>query len=295
MPRSFAVALAAVLACYASRESLAQRYNPYADAQEIVAPVAPDGTIQWGTFFKSAQLQRSYERLWNLGACRGTNKAITEPVENNKLLIDRLPEGEFAGLVQAANGTRAGGVVAFTEKGAGDGAALFAQLHPAGVSHLTVTGTVGRDDVRPGMAVRLRAVVDERGRAAESLRALTIVTPSADFMPHAVQPGKADAVVATVVSIKSATLVVRVDAGRVRRLTFTLADDAVVTVDGARLDLVATGDAVEVKGRLWSGDGSAGAGTIFASHVTVTKRPPARPETREVAAGAGAASGRSVE
>lgn len=296
MPRSFAVALAAVLAVYAARESRAQRYNPYADAQEIVAPVAPDGTIQWGTFFKSAQLQRSYERLWNLGACRGTNRAITEPVENNKLLIDRLPEGEFAGVVQAANGTRAGGVVAFTEKGAGDGAAsLFAQLHPAGVSHLTVTGTVARGDLRPGMAVRIRAAIDERGRAAESLRAVTIVTPSADFAPEAVQPGKAETIVATVVSVKSATLVVRVDAGRVRRLTFTLADDVVVTVDGARLDLVAAGDAIEVKGRLWSGAGSAGAGTIFASHVTVTKRPAARPETREVAAGAGTAPGRSVE
>jgi hypothetical protein len=296
MPRSFAVALAAVLAVCVAQESRAQRYNPYADAQEHMAPVAPDGTIQWGTFFKSAQLQRSYERLWNLGACRGTNRAITEPVENNKLLIDRLPEADFAGVVQAANGTRAGGVVAFAEKGAADGAeALFAQLHPAGVSHLTVTGTVARGDVRPGMAVRMQAVVDERGRAAEPLRAVTIVTPPADFAPEAVRPGKADPIVATVVSFRAGTLVVRVDAGRVRRLTFTLADDAVVTVDGARLDLVAAGDAIEVKGRLWSGDGSAGAGTIFASHVTVTKRPPARPETREVAVGAGAGSGRGVE
>jgi hypothetical protein len=296
MPRSFAVFLTAVLFVCVARESWAQRYNPYADAQEIVAPVAPDGTIQWGTFFKSAQLQRSYERLWNLGACRGTNRAITEPVENNKLLIDRLPEADYAGLVQAAHGTRAGGVVAFTDKAAGGGDdAFFAQLHPAGVSHLIVTGTVTAGDLRPGMAVRMRAAVDERGRAAEPLRAVTIITPPAEFAAEAVRTGKPESIVATVLSSRAGTLVVRVDAGRVRRLTFSLADDAVVTVDAARLDLVAPGDAIEVKGRLWSGAGSAGAGTIFASHVTVTKRPLARPETREVAAGAGAASGRSVE
>jgi hypothetical protein len=97
------------------------------------------------------------------------------------------------------------------------------------------------------------------------------------------------------VSLRGQTLVVRVDAGKLRRLTFTLAADAAVTVDGARLDLVEAGDAVEIKGRLWSGAGSTGAGTIFASHVTVAKQPPARPESRAVAAGAGAGGVRAVE
>jgi len=296
MPRSIAFAFGVVLAVVGPRASYGQPYNPYANAPQVLAPVAPDGTIQWGTFFKSAQLQLSYERLWNMGACRGTNKAITEPVEDNKLLIDRLPEAEFAGVVQSANGTRAGGVVAFTDKGAvGQAPAYFAQLHPAGVSHLTVTGGISRGDLRPGMAVRIRATVDERGRGAEPLRAVTVVTPAADFAAEPVRPGKADAMIATIVSLRGPTLVVRVDAGKIRRLTLTLADDAVVTVDGARLDLVAAGDRIEVKGRLWSGAGSAGAGTIFASHATVTKRAPARPEMREVAKDAGVAPDRAVE
>ena len=296
MPRPIVFVVAVALAVVTSRASFGQRYNPYADAPAALAPVTPDGTIQWGSFFKSAQLQLSYERLWNMGACRGTNKAITEPVEDNKLLIDRLPEADFAGVVQAVNGTRAGGVVAFTDRGAaGQAPAYFAQLHPAGVSHLKVTGTVSRGDLRPGMAVRIRATIDERGRGTEPLRVVTVVTPAADFAPQPVRPGKADAIIATIVSLRGATLVARVDAGKIRRLTFTLADDAVTTVDGARLDLVAAGDTIEVKGRLWSGAGSAGAGTIFASHVTVTKRSPARPETREVAQDAGVAPGRAVE
>lgn len=296
MPRSIAFAFAVVVAVVASRSSSGERFNPYADAPAALAPVAPDGTIQWGTFFKSAELQLSYERLWNMGACRGTNKAITEPVQDNKLLIDRLPETQFAGVVRAANGTRAGGVVAFFEKGAaGQAPAYFAQLHPAGVSHLTVTGGISLGDLRPGMAVRLRATVDERGRGTVPLPAVTVVTPAAGFKPEPVRPGKADDIIATIVSLRGATLVVRVDAGKIRRLTLTLADDAVASVDGARLDLVAAGDAIEVKGRLWSGEGSAGAGTIFASRLTVTKRSPARPETREVAKDAGLAPGRAVE
>jgi hypothetical protein len=296
MLRPFALVLVVMLCGLSAGVSHAQRYNPYADAHEVLPPVAPDGTLQWGTFFKSAQLQRSYERLWNLGACRGTNKAITEPVEDNKLLIDRLPEAEFAGVVQTAHGSLAGGVVAFTPKGAGGhDAPLFAQLHPAGVSHLNVTGPAAVGDLRPGTVVRIKAAVDERGRGSTPLQALTIVTPTADFTPEAVRPDHTDMIVAGVVSLRGQTLVVRVDAGKLRRLTFTLAADAAVTVDGARLDLVAAGDAVEIKGRLWSGAGSTGAGTIFASHVTVAKQPPARPESRAVAAGAGAGGVRAVE
>ena len=52
-------------------------YNPYADGHDPLPPVAADGTLHWGPFYKSAAIQKSYERLWSLGACRGTNKAIT--------------------------------------------------------------------------------------------------------------------------------------------------------------------------------------------------------------------------
>jgi hypothetical protein len=284
------------LVALAAREAAAQRFNPYDDAHEAVAPVAPDGTIQWGTYFKSAQMQLAYQRLWNMGACRGTSRAITEPVAANRLVIDRLPEGDFEGVVQGASGTRAGGVVAFAEQAAAvPGAPLFAQLHPAGVSHLTVTGTVSVGDLRPGMAVRLRARVDDRGRAGKAVDRITIVTPAPDAKPQAVRPDRDEDVVGSVVSCRSGMLVLRVDAGKVRRLTVPLADDVVVAVDGACFELVAAGDTVAIKGRLWSGAGSAGAGTVFASHVTVTKRALTQPESREVAAGAGAGGGRPVE
>ena len=93
-------------------------YDPYADSQEHPAPVAADGTIQWGVFYKSAEIQQAYQRLWNLGACRGTSRAITEPVQRNKLLIDRLPEADFKGTVVAVSGALAGGMIVFRDPAA---------------------------------------------------------------------------------------------------------------------------------------------------------------------------------
>jgi hypothetical protein len=96
--------LAAVILCTWAAPVVAQPvpYNPYADGQDPLPPVAADGTLHWGPFYKSAAIQKSYERLWSLGACRGTNKAITIPVERNKLVIDTLPEETFTGRVRAA-------------------------------------------------------------------------------------------------------------------------------------------------------------------------------------------------
>lgn len=285
----------ALVACTALPAS-AQPFNPYADAHEALPPVAADGTLHWGTYFKSAHVQQTFERLWNMGSCRGTSRAIMEPVAANRLVIDRLPEGEFEGVVQGAGGTLAGGVVAFVEQ-PGDAAAapLFAQLHPAGVSHVNVTGPVRVGDLRPGMSVRLRARFDARGRAAAAVGRVTVVTPAPDFKPQPVRPDRDEEMIGSVVSFRGGILALRVDAGKLRRLTVPLADDVVVTVDGACLELVGAGDTVAVKGRLWSGAGSAGAGTIFASHVSVTKRAPPQPEMGAVAADAGAGDGRPVE
>lgn len=248
-------------------------YNPYADSQEAPAPIAADGTIQWGVFYKSAAIQSAYQRLWNLGACRGTNRAITEPVNRNKVIIDRLPESDFEGKVVAATGTIAGGLVAFAQPAAGQmGEPMVVQLHPAGVTRLRVTGRVPAAVLKPGMVVRLVAKVDERGRTAEPITAFDIVTPTADFKPDPVRPGVRGAIVAEVKRIHQDVVTLAVPVGPVRRLTLKVAPDAVATIDAARLDLVTPGDSISITGRLWGGDGAMGAGTIFASDVTITKR-----------------------
>lgn len=272
MIRSLRLCVLVVATCPAA-VGLAQPvpYDPYADSQGPLAPLAPDGTIQWGTFFKSAALQKSYERLWHLGACRGTNKAITEPVEANKVVIDRLPESDYSGVVKGVSGGIDGGVVAFVEEGATE--PVFAQLHPAGVSRVSVSGKGPAALLKPGMHVRLTVMVDAKGKVDDPVTAFDIVTPSADFQPDEVRPGHRDTLVARVMQVRGKVMVLRIDAGRIRRVTCTVSPDAVATLEAAQLDLVSAGDSISVRGRMWSGAGCMGAGTIFASDVTIEKPP----------------------
>ena len=92
-------------------------------------------------------------------------------------------------------------------------------------------------------------------------------------MPDEVRSGRLETVVGTIQNVGRSTLVLKVDAGKIRRVTVEVADDVVVTVDAPRLDLVSAGDRIELKGRLWTGDGAMAGGTVFASDVIVTKRP----------------------
>ncbi len=248
-----------------------QPYNPYATPEEAPPPISADGTIQWGVFFKSPKIQQSYERLWNLGACRNTNKAILEPVKNNKLIIDRLPEAEYAGVVEGAVGTIAGGMIAFQQAPAAGSEPLVAQLHPAGVSKLRVSGRVPGSILRPGHVVRFVTEVDAKGRGKEPVQAFEIVTPPADFKPDPVRPETRGEIVATVKSISGTVVILHVPAGKVRRLTFEFPSDSIATLDAAQVDLITPGDSITIKGRIWSGEGSLGAGTVFASEVSVTK------------------------
>lgn len=283
------IVLPAVLGVATPARAQLTLYDPYAESHEAPAPLAPDGTIQWGVFYKSATVQAAYQRLWNLGACRGTNRAITEPVNRNKMIIDRLPEAEFEGTVVAATGELAGGLVSFTEGQAGPRAEpLVVQLHPAGVTRLRVSGRVPAAVLKPGLVLRLVAEVDERGRAAEPLAAFDVVTPPAGFKPDPVRPGVREMIVGTVKRIHKDVLTLEVPAGTVRRLTFKIAPEAVATLDAGRLDLVAPGDSIHVTGRLWAGDGSMGAGTIFCSEVTITK--PRLPGEATLPAAAGVAA-----
>jgi len=268
-----AACLAILLTAAAARGQFAP-YNPYADSQEAPAPLAADGTIQWGVFYKSAAIQQSYQRLWNLGACRGTNRAITEPVNRNKLIIDRLPEADYEGIVAGASGGLSGGLIAFREPGAAENVEPFViQLHPAGVTRLRITGRMPASVLRPGHVIRLVATPGADGRIAEPLVAFDLVTPPSDFEPDPVEPGVRCPIVGTVKRVHKGVVTLQVAAGRVRRVTFSLADEAVATLDAAQVDLVAAGDAIALTGRLWSGEGGMGAGTIFASDVTVTKPP----------------------
>ncbi|MFM8893071.1 MAG: hypothetical protein ACKOTB_15900 [Planctomycetia bacterium] len=158
-----------------------------------------------------------------------------------------------------------------TDGAASDGDPVFAQLHPAGVSRVSVSGRTTTAVLLPGMTVRVRARVDDRGRGKDEIRLIDIVTPTEDFQPDAVRPNRVETIVGTVVRATKDQIMLQVSAGRLRRITLPVADDALAVIEAADLRLITAGDAIEVKGRLWNGAGSAGSGTVFASRVTVTK------------------------
>jgi hypothetical protein len=278
--RSLAQLLLAVAVFFATLG--AQASNPYALPEESPPPVAADGTIQWGVFYKDPAIQKAYERLWNLGACRNTNRAITIPVEENKLIIDRLPEADYEGRVVAVTGTLAGGMISFQQAPAAASAPLVAKLHPAAVTRLKVVGRAPRSLLRPGHVVRLIAEVDDKGRVAEPVTAFDIVTPPADFKPDPVRPGTRGEIVAAVRSLSGNVAVLHVPVGKVRRITIEISPDAIASLDAAQLDIIEPGDSIAMRGRIWTGEGSLGGGTVFASEMTVTK--PAMPGEVAVAA-----------
>ena len=66
----------------------------------------------------------------------------------------------------------------------------------------------------------------------------------------------------------------RVDAGKIRRLSLPLAENVTVSVDGSQLNLISPGDSIILRGRLWTGEGALASGNVFASQIAVTKAAP---------------------
>ena len=122
-----------------------------------------------------------------------------------------------------------------------------------------------------GMAVRLRASVDEHGVGQEPVHELEAITLPGDRSIPAVEANHRQTIIGTILRLAgNDQMRVQVDSGKLRRLSFTLAEGAVVHVDGSSLDLIAAGDQVSAEGHNYSGAGVS-APTIFASKVVVTK------------------------
>lgn len=252
----------------------------FAQGYSAPAPPAPpindDGTIHWGTFYKSAAIQKAYERLWNLGACRGTNKRITIPVENNKMSIDSLPEADFEGVVQASAGSIRGGLIAFFE--ASDSSSIsqtrVVQLHPSGVSEIHVKGPSSIAILSPGMIVRLQAMLDKHGHGLDEIELVEIITPPSDLETPPVQLDQRVELIGRIISIQRQRIILQLPytTNGLRRVILNLSDNAVVRFDAAQVEYISSGDQISVTGRIWTGEGSMAHGTVFASHVHIIKK-----------------------
>jgi hypothetical protein len=224
--------------------------------------VAEDGTLHWPVFYKSAKMELSYERLWNLGACRGSNKRITIPVEQNRLSIDKMPEATITGKVTRVST----GAVLLKQA---DGKLTKLVTHPEGVSRVSVSGDVPATMLKPGMIVRLVAKVDEHGVGTEPIEVLDVISIDAGFVPPEVKANTVQTITAKVVRLYGQQLQLRAGAGGLRRLSFQLGEQALAHVMTRDIGYASVGDTLTAKGHTYSG--SAAEHWVFASDVTVLK------------------------
>ena len=248
--------------------ALAQRpaYNPYAkQTEEDLAPVRPDGQLNWPAYFKSKSIEDHYKAFFASGSCTGTSKRISTGLKENKVDVNSLPEEAVVGVAATVQG----GVVAMASE---KGLPMKVVTHPAGVSKISISGKMNPADLRPGMLVKFSGRVNDHGKGVKPLESLEVFTPDAKFKWKAVITDRQQTIAATVVKAEGSLLQVQVSAGRVRKLTFQVKENPEITVTGSALDLISAGDEISTKGRVYaSGDGAGGVPVVFASELTVKK------------------------
>ena len=249
----------------ASASAQQEPYNPYAPVVDDKPAVAADGKLHWPSFFKSADLQMRFQSLLAVDACQGTNKSITNPVINNRISIDAMPEGTAAGRVV---GVSKGTLDILDESNQ----KRTIVLHPKGVSRVTLTGDVLAASLRPGQIVRFLGSVNEKGESIDRIDKFDVITLDEKFEPKAVLPNKLTSITAQVVSIRRQLLQVKVGDGSLSRLKIILADNAVAHLDVKDAALAAVGDKLSAKGHVYTNTASkVTERLVFASDVTIEK------------------------
>jgi hypothetical protein len=256
--------LAVLFLSCASLHAQVQPYNPYAPEIQDTIPVTPDGKINWPTFYRSTKLKNKFQLLHAMGSCMGTAKDIVSALEANKVDVNALGTRTVHGKLVAMHG----GAFTVLDK---SGETTTVMTHPAGVSRVDVDGSMPIARLRPGMAVRLTTQVDARGQAQEPVEALNVFTFDRDTQPDAVTPGRVQTIAGWIRNIRGSHVQVHVNAGRLRQLTFLLADDCRISVTGHELQLLSPGDEVEVTGHVYSRDKQLGR-IVFANKVEAATR-----------------------
>jgi hypothetical protein len=248
--------------------AFAQRvpYDPYAkQKEEDLAPVRPDGKLNWPAFFKSKALEDRFQVYFANGSCTGTKQSIVNMLQENKVEVNALPEESLLGLAAKVDG----GTVTIAAKA---GVPVTVVTHPAGVSKVSITGKLNPAELRPGMLVKFSGRVNDHGKGMKPIESLEVFTPDAKFKWKAIITDRQQNIAATVVKAEGSMLQVQVPVGRVRKLSFQVKENPEIIVTGSTLNLISAGDEVSTKGHVYmSGEGAGGVPVVFASEVTVKK------------------------
>ncbi len=260
--------LALGLSALLTSSAFAQRvpYDPYAkQKEEDLAPIRPDGKLNWPAFFKSKALEDRLQVYFAQGSCTGSNKRIVNYLEANKVDVNGLPEESLLGIAAKVSG----GTVTMAAQGA---VPVTVVTHPAGVSKVSISGKLNPAELRPGMLVKFSGRVNDHGKGMKPIESLEVFTPDAKFKWKAIISDRQQNIAATVVKAEGSMLQVQVPTGRIRKLTFQVKENPEIIVTGSTLDLISTGDEISTKGHVYvSGAGAGGVPVVFASEVIVKK------------------------
>lgn len=260
------VALGLIVGFTASASAQRPAYNPYAkQTEEDLAPVRPDGKLNWPAFFKSKAMEDRFQVYFAQGSCTGTNMRIVNALAANKVEVNALPEESLLGVAAKVNG----GTIGMASQ---KGVPVTVVTHPAGVSKISVTGKMSPTDLRPGMMVKFSGRVNDHGKGMKPIENLEVFTPDARFKWRPVITDRQQSIAATVLKAEGSLLQVQVPAGRVRKLSFQVKENPEIVVSGSTLDLISAGDEISTKGHVYlSGEGAGGMPVVFASELIVKK------------------------
>jgi hypothetical protein len=214
--------------------------------------------------------------LFRAGRCVGSKKSINVLVRVDKVEVCLRGEAAVTGMVRTV---RPG--LLLIQDSTGKPCALM--LHPANVTKVHVAGTLLTAHIRTGMVVRMLASVDSGGHGTDPLESLEIVTGNANVSATPVEANHLQTIVGVVTRAKPNYLQIRVEAGKLHRLSFQLAETAVVNVDSTSLAAIVAGAEVKAKGHVYQGFGALTDKTYFVSEVEVLETAPRRQSPNDLA------------
>ena len=264
MPRIFlGLGLVAILSATAFAQQAP--YDPYAKpTEEDLTPVRPDGKLNWPPFFKTQALESRFQEYAAMGSCTGSRKDVVSKLSDNKVDVNRLPEKSLTGVAVKAGQ----GMLGITDS---QRQSLLVLMHPAGVSKVSVTGTMSPADLRPGMMIRFAGRIDEHGKGLEPVEQIEVFTPEAGYKGKEVVADRQQKIEAAIVRAHGTVLQLMVKPGRLHKLTFQTNENPMVLVSDTTLSLVSAGDEVSTKGHTYSSAGANVVQVLFASEITVKK------------------------
>lgn len=234
--------------------------NPYA-GDEARAPG------RWPPYYKETDEDATHALMYAMGWCKPGGWRSREFYAKKYVDVNALPEGTFQGLFATA----APGSIAARDEAQQP---YQIMIYPdASISSVTVRGSASPEALTRGQYVRLVGIPDASGRVAQPVERIELTTADR-IRPEAVKVGSQSRIIGRVVGHSGKQVQVAIERGKLRKVTFDMADDCRITVNGSEYRWAQAGDPMTGKGKVFIPDYGAKRTMLFASELTITLSKP---------------------